>query len=94
MIMLGEPWKKAEILKKRIPAAGTVPGTFQPERWWYFPKCDSHVTGSEKISNEMMVSPAPDKIINRSFFHPHPACIFLKKTVPDPTGESTMILRQ
>jgi hypothetical protein len=56
MIMLGEPWKKAAILKKRIPAAGTAPGTFQPERWWYFPKCDSHVTGLEKISNEMMAS--------------------------------------
>jgi len=91
---LGNLGKKQRYLKKRIPAAGTVPGTFQPERWWYFPKCDSHVTGSEKISNEMMVSPAPDKIINRSFFHTHPACIFFKKTVPDPTGESTMILRQ
>jgi hypothetical protein len=33
MIKLGEPWKKAAILKKRIPAAGTVPDTFQPERW-------------------------------------------------------------
>jgi hypothetical protein len=68
MIMLREHWQKVAILKRGCWLLEPLLVYFDPARLWHFPLCDSHVTGLEKISDEMTVSPALDKIINRSFF--------------------------